>query len=222
LICFTSVFKNSTVKTTEYHQSIKYMTNKPFSQACENNKDPILQIISTVFCHPNTVWEIGSGTGQHACYFARHLPHVEWQPTDRSENIPVIALWQKKAQLDNLKPPLTLDVTDAAWPCNSIDALFTANTLHIMSWDEVRIFFDRLADHLNPKALVCIYGPFNYNGAYTSDSNARFDQWLKSQNSLSGIRDFEDILALAATRGLSLMSDNAMPANNRLLVLQNK
>jgi hypothetical protein len=197
------------------------MTNKPFSQACENNKDPILQIISTVFCHPNTVWEIGSGTGQHACYFARHLPHVEWQPTDRAENIPGIGMWQENAQLDNLKPPLTLDVTDAIWPCNAIDALFTANTLHIMSWDEVRIFFDRLADHLNAKAFVCIYGPFNYNGAFTSDSNARFDQWLKSQNTLSGIRDFEDILGLAATRGLSLMSDNAMPANNRLLVLQN-
>jgi hypothetical protein len=221
LICFTSIFKNSTVKTTEYHQSIKYMTHKPFSQACENNKDPILQIINTVFCHPTTVWEIGSGTGQHACYFARHLPHVEWQPTDRPENIPGIGLWQEEAQLDNLKPVLTLDVTDAVWPCNGIDALFTANTLHIMSRDEVQICFDRLAEHLNPKAFVCIYGPFNYNGAYTSDSNARFDQWLKSQNTLSGIRDFEDILVLASTRGLSLMSDNAMPANNRLLVLQN-
>ena len=95
------------------------MAHKPFSQACENNKDPILQIISTVFSQPTTVWEIGSGTGQHACYFARHLPHVEWQPTDRSENIPGICLWQEEAQLANLKPPLTLDVTDAVWPYNS-------------------------------------------------------------------------------------------------------
>jgi hypothetical protein len=220
LICFTSIFKNSTVKTTEYHQTIKHMTHKPFSQACENNKDPILQIINTVFCHPMTVWEIGSGTGQHACYFARHLPHLEWQPTDRPENIPGIGLWQEEAQLDNLKPALALDVTDAVWPCSAIDALFTANTLHIMSWDEVKIFFDRLTEHLNPKALVCIYGPFNYNGAYTSDSNARFDQWLKSQNTLSGIRDFEDILFLATARGLRLMSDIAMPAKNRLLVLK--
>jgi tRNA G46 methylase TrmB len=114
------------------------MTYKPFSQACENNKDPILQIISTVFCEPITVWEIGSGTGQHACYFARHLPHIEWQPTDRSENIPGIRWWQEEAQLANLKPPLTLDVTNTVWPCNSMDALFTANTLHIMSWDEVQ------------------------------------------------------------------------------------
>lgn len=196
------------------------MPHKPFSQACENNKDPILQIISTVFCQPTTVWEIGSGTGQHVCYFARHLPHVEWQPTDKLENIPGICLWQEEAQLANLKPALTLDVTDAVWPCNAIDALFTANTLHIMSWDEVQICFDRLAVYLNPKALVCIYGPFNYNGAYTSDSNARFDQWLKIQNTSSGIKDFEDVMLLASSRGFILLNDIAMPANNRLLVLQ--
>jgi hypothetical protein len=197
------------------------MIHKPFSQACENNKDPILQVIRTVFCQPTTVWEIGSGTGQHACYFAEHLTHLEWQPTDRGENIPGIGLWREEAKLANLRPPLTLDVTDALWPCSSIDALFTANTLHIMSWDEVRILFDRLAEYLNAKALICIYGPFNYNGAYISDSNAYFDQWLKSQNTLSGIRNFEDIMSLSTSCGFSLLSDIAMPANNRLLVLQN-
>jgi len=197
------------------------MIHKPFSQACENNKDPILQVIRTVFCQPATVWEIGSGTGQHACYFAEHLTHLEWQPTDRGENIPGIGLWREEAKLANLRPPLTLDVTDALWPCSSIDALFTANTLHIMSWDEVRILFDRLAEYLNAKALICIYGPFNYNGAYTSDSNAYFDQWLKSQNTLSGIRNFEDVLSLSTACGFSLLNDIAMPANNRLLVLKN-
>ncbi|MGZ8952111.1 MAG: DUF938 domain-containing protein [Methylobacter sp.] len=197
------------------------MIHKPFSQACENNKDPILQVIRTVFCQPTTVWEIGSGTGQHACYFAEHLTHLEWQPTDRGENIPGISLWREEAKLANLRPPLALDVTDALWPCSSIDALFTANTLHIMSWDEVRILFDRLAEYLNAKALICIYGPFNYNNAYTSDSNAYFDQWLKSQNTLSGIRNFEDIMSLSTSCGFSLLSDIAMPANNRLLVLQN-
>jgi hypothetical protein len=196
------------------------MTHKPFSQACENNKDPILQMISTVFCHPTTVWEIGSGTGQHACHFARHLPHLEWQPTERAENIQGISLWLEETRLPNLKPAITLDVTDTVWSCNKIDALFTANTLHIMSWYEVQILFTRLAEHLNSKALVCIYGPFNYNGTYTSDSNARFDQWLKNQNTLSGIRHFEDIVLLATASGLQLISDNPMPANNRLLVLQ--
>lgn len=197
------------------------MTHKPFSQACENNKDPILQEIQTVLSQPTTVWEIGSGTGQHACYFARHLPYVVWQPTDRFENIAGICLWQEEAQLANLKPALTLDVTDAVWPCESIDSLFTANTLHIMSWGEVQIFFDRLAVYLNPKALVCIYGPFNYNGTYTSESNVRFDQWLKNKNTSSGIKDFKDIMILATSKGFGLLKDIAMPANNRLLVLQN-
>jgi hypothetical protein len=196
------------------------MTEKPFSQSCENNKEPILRVIESVFCRPVTVWEIGSGTGQHACHFARNLSHVEWQPTDRSENIAGIKLWREDARLPNLKPPLTLDVNDAAWPCAGIDALFTANTLHIMSRDEVGILFARLADYLNAEASVCIYGPFNYNGAYTSDSNAGFDQWLKNRDPLSGIRDFEDIVSWAANAGMELVNDVTMPANNRLLVLQ--
>lgn len=195
------------------------MTNKPFSQACENNKDPILQVIRPVFRRTVTVWEIGSGTGQHACYFAGQLPHVNWQPTDRQENIAGIELWRQAAGLANLRPPLILDVTDAAWPCTRIEALFTANTLHIMSWRQVQVFFARLDQYLAPDAPVCIYGPFNYQGRYTSDSNARFDQWLKSRDPLSGIRDFEAVTALAASIGLQLVDDVAMPANNRLLVL---
>jgi hypothetical protein len=196
------------------------MTNRPFSQACENNKGPILQVIRPVFSRPVTVWEIGSGTGQHACYFAGQLPHVNWQPTDRQENIAGIELWRQAAGLENLRPPLVLDVTDAVWPCTRIEALFTANTLHIMSWRQVQVFFDRLGQYLAQDAPVCIYGPFNYHGRYTSDSNARFDQWLKDRDPLSGIRDFEAVTALAASIGLQLVDDVAMPANNRLLVLR--
>ncbi|MCL7422092.1 MAG: class I SAM-dependent methyltransferase [Methylobacter sp.] len=195
------------------------MTNKPFSQACENNKDPILQVIRPVFSRPATVWEIGSGTGQHACYFAGQLPHVNWQPTDRPEYMVGISQWCREAGLANLRPPLVLDVTDALWPCTCIEALFTANTLHIMSWRQVQVFFARLDQYLAPNAPVCIYGPFNYQGRYTSDSNARFDQWLKGRDPLSGIRDFEAVKALAASIGLQLVDDVAMPANNRLLVL---
>lgn len=197
------------------------MIDKPFSAACENNKDPILQVIRTVFDQPLTVWEIGSGTGQHACYFARHLTHVEWQPTDVSGHIQVIRSWLEDEQLANLKPPLILDVTDPIWPCLTIEALFTANTLHIMSWEQVQIFFERLSEYLAGCAMVCIYGPFNYKGSYTSDSNARFDQWLKGRDSLSGIRDFEAIYRLARSIGMELVNDIAMPANNRLLIFKN-
>ena len=195
-------------------------TTKPFSQACENNKLPILEVISQVFTKPTTVWEIGSGTGQHACFFASQLPHLSWQATDRIENLAGIKAWIKEANLPNLKSPLALDINDTTWPCQSIDALFTANTLHIMSMAEVEMLFERLSHYLSPNALACFYGPFNYLGQFTSESNARFDQWLKARNPLSGIRDFEYICHLAADIGLTLLNDHAMPANNRLLVFQ--
>lgn len=194
--------------------------NKPYSQACENNKAPILAVIKEVFTQPVTVLEIGSGTGQHACYFAKELPHLNWQPSDLAENIAGINAWRIEAQLQNLLPPIILDVTDSMWPSSGIDALFTANTLHIMCWEKVQLLFDRLDNVLNPNAQVCIYGPFNYNGNYTSDSNARFDMWLKDRDPLSGIRNFEDVINLAKNAGLEFINDNAMPANNRLLVFK--
>ena len=196
------------------------MTDKPFSQACENNKAPILALIREAFREPVTVWEIGSGTGQHGCYFASELPHLIWQTTDMAENLPGINAWRDEAQLPNLNKPLALDVTNTVWPCDGIDAVFTANTLHIMGWLSVELMFERFQTYLNPSATVCIYGPFNYNGNYTSDSNANFDQWLKNRDPLCGIRDFEAVMGLADRAGFRLFEDNAMPANNRLLVLK--
>ncbi len=195
---------------------------KPFSKACENNKQPILQIIQTIFREPATVFEIGSGTGQHACYFAKNLPHLIWQATDRKENLAGINCWIEEAKLTNLPKSLALNVVDERWPCQKIDALFTANTLHIMSWQEVECFFSGLANYLTEHAFVCIYGPFNYNGHYTSASNQLFDRSLKLRDPKSGIRDFATIEKLAKTAGLIIKEDYAMPANNRLLVLYKK
>ena len=194
------------------------LNDKPFSQACENNKQPILQVISKVFKRPMTVWEIGSGTGQHASYFAQQLPHINWQPSDRKELLPGITQWVEDAQVQNLYPPIKLDVTDTLWLCTAIEGLFTANTLHIMSWNEVETLFSRLNELFRKNAVVCIYGPFNYHGTYTSDSNAQFDRWLKETDPLSGIRDKEAVEALAQASGIQLVDDVAMPANNRLLV----
>ncbi|MCK5829547.1 MAG: DUF938 domain-containing protein [Methylococcales bacterium] len=194
--------------------------NKSFSQACENNKEPILQVIKTIFLESTTVWEIGSGTGQHACHFAHHLPHLNWQPTDRKENLKGIDCWVEESGLSNLKPSLALNVLDKKWPCQSIDALFTANTLHIMSWHEVACFFSGLNAYLTKNAQVCIYGPFKYKGQYTSESNKQFDHWLKTRDPNSRIRDFEEIEKLATTANLKLKNDFSMPANNRLLVFQ--
>jgi len=194
--------------------------NKAFSQSCENNKQPILQRIQKIFQQSKVVWEIGSGTGQHACYFAKNLPQLTWQTTDREENLADINGWIEESGLSNLPKSVALDVVNQPWPCQPIDALFTANTLHIMHWHEVECFFNGLEKYLSDISTVCIYGPFNYQGQYTSQSNEQFDQWLKNQDPARGIRDFEAIEKLANHAGLYIEDDFSMPANNRLLVFK--
>jgi cyclopropane fatty-acyl-phospholipid synthase-like methyltransferase len=192
---------------------------RPFSQACENNKTAILAVIKPLFASVDKVLEVGSGTGQHAVYFAEQLPHLLWQPADQQDYIAGIESWLKCAALPNTLPPLVLDVNQP-WPITSVPAIFSANTVHIMSWVEVEQFFAGLASVLQVGGVFCLYGPFNYQGRYTSDSNARFDQWLQQRDRLSGIRDFEAIEKLAQQAGLTWLADHPMPANNRCLVWQ--
>lgn len=190
----------------------------PFSQACENNKAPILAVLEQVFASCRSVLEIGSGTGQHAVHFAPRLPQLRWQPSDVPENLPGIEQWREAEPAPNLLRPIALDVRAPHWGVTPVDGLFTANTLHIMPWSAVQAFFAGLPGVLVPGGVLAVYGPFNYGGAYTSASNARFDQWLKACAPHQGIRDFEAVAELAASAGLALREDNAMPANNRLLV----
>ena len=191
--------------------------DKPCCQACENNKDPILSVIKSLFEYSKAVLEVGSGTGQHAAYFAENLPHLVWYPSDRKESHKGIMLWLKDAALDNLKPPLELDVCQDNWPELSVDAVFSANTVHIMHWDEVAAFFTGISGILPSGGVFALYGPVNYNGQYTSDSNAQFDIWLKNRDPESGIRDFEALDNLANKNGMRLTGDFKMPANNRIL-----
>lgn len=194
------------------------MDSLPFSQACENNKPFILDVLREVFADRHRVLEIGSGTGQHACHFAEHLPWLQWQPSDLPENLPVLHPRCARYAGDNLLPELALDVRERPWPVAIPDALFSANSLHIMAFTAVQDFFAALAIGAPRDAVLAIYGPFNYHGAYTSASNAQFDQWLSQRDPVSGIRDFEAVNALADGAGFSLLRDCAMPANNRLLV----
>jgi cyclopropane fatty-acyl-phospholipid synthase-like methyltransferase len=163
------------------------------------------------------VLEIGSGTGQHAVYFAAALPRLIWQTSDREENLPGIRTWLDEAALPNTPAPLQLDVA-GAWPEATFDAVFSANTLHIMAWPEVQRLFARLPGITRPGATLIIYGPFNYQGHYSSDSNAAFDQWLQARGTHMAIRDAEAVDALAASAGFALVGDIAMPANNRCRV----
>jgi hypothetical protein len=197
--------------------------NKPFSQACEKNKQPILDILTNVFSKNTHVLEVGSGTGQHATYFGQHLPHLTWQTSDLPVNHPGIHSWLDEAALTNVLKPIVIDLNET-WPISNtpIDAIYTANTLHIISWALVVKFFEGIAENLKSGANVCIYGPFNYQGKFTSESNANFDLWLKERDLNSGIRDIEAILTLANSAGLGLIDDHTMPANNRLLVFTKK
>ncbi|TQV82598.1 DUF938 domain-containing protein [Exilibacterium tricleocarpae] len=190
---------------------------KPFSQACANNQDPILQVLQRVFADRRNVLEVGSGTGQHAVYFAHNLPHLQWYTSDLPANHPGINLWIDEHPRENLHRPRLLDVFDPHWPLSGMDAVFTANTFHIMPWEAVTAFFTGVVGVLET-GLLAVYGPFNYEGDYTSESNARFDTWLKAQAQHQAIRDFEKVDALARSVDFTLVEDNPMPANNRLLV----
>lgn len=192
--------------------------DKPHAPACERNRDPILAVLQPRLAGARRVLEIGSGTGQHAVHFAAAMPWLQWQCSDRAEHLPGIAMWLDEAALPNTPAAQELDVATGPWPTPPFDAVFSANTLHIMGWPEVQAFFAGVARTLADGGRLLVYGPFNYGGDYTSDSNRDFDAWLQARDPRSAIRDAEAVDALAAAVGLALEEDLAMPANNRCRV----
>jgi len=193
------------------------MSTLPFSEACERNKDPILEKLREHFAAATRVLEIGSGTGQHALHFAAALPQLAWQTSEVPGQLDAVRAWLAARGLPNVLAPIELDVR-GEWPAGSFDAIFSANTLHIMGWDGVCALFRGVARCLAPGGVLAIYGPFNYGGRHTSDSNAAFDDLLRRRDPASGIRDREAVEELARAAGLAPVADHAMPANNRLLV----
>ncbi len=194
------------------------MSTKPYAESCEQNRDPILAVLREAFAERRRVLEIGSGTGQHAVYFGAALPHLVWQTADLPMHHAGIRMWLDEAALPNVLPPLALDVSRDDWHGGRYDAVFSANTLHIVGRPEVEGFFRGIGAVLEPGGVLAVYGPFNYGGAFTSESNARFDAWLKARDPASGVRDFEALDALARAEGLVLADDVTMPANNRMLL----
>lgn len=193
-------------------------TKKPIAPACERNREPILDVLRTVFADVDKVLEIGSGTGQHAVFFAEHLPYLQWQCTELAENLAGIRAWIADSGLTNLPPPWPLDIATADLGQQLFPAIFSANTVHIIRWPLVEKLFALVGRQLQPGGIFCLYGPFNYDGQFTSQSNADFDQWLKQRDAQSGIRDVTAVDRLAVAQGLQLCDDIAMPANNRMLV----
>ena len=194
----------------------------PFSQACERNKDIIFDTIKAYLDTASTVLEIGSGTAQHALYFAQNCPHLSWQTSDQSFYLDGIRAQLSNNNIANILPPLKLDVNQSAWvsDCSAYDIVYTANTLHIMRWSDVQAFFTGLRQVTKSRSLLIIYGPFKYAGEFTSNSNGAFDESLRAGGQGSAIRDFEAVNQLAIATGFSLVMDVSMPANNQLLIWQ--
>ncbi len=196
--------------------------NKPYAGSCEQNQQVILDVLKTLFLDAGDVLEIGSGTGQHAVFFTEHLADLNWQPSDLAAEHAGMKMWFAEVEHDRIQAPLVLDVDMPKWDVDEKDYVFTANTTHIISAEQAQKMFKHIGECLVAGGLFAQYGPFNYNGAYTSESNANFDVWLKQRNPLSCIKDFEAIEQLAADNNMQLFKDIEMPANNRILVWQKK
>ena len=194
---------------------------KPYSAACERNKEPILKVLQQVILPTDRrLLEVGTGTGQHAVYLAPHFPQLDWYPTDLSVNIPGMKLWFAEAKIPNIQAPVRLDVGKDDFPKLKFEVVFTANTFHIMHWKECKSFMKLLGNRLREGSRFVVYGPFKYNGDFTSESNGEFDLSLKARDPLMGIRAFEDVLVNMQKNGFDLVEDFEMPANNRILVFK--
>lgn len=187
--------------------------------ACDRNQGPILEILKEVIGDDTVkIFEIGSGSAQHATFMAPQLKNVQWTTSDVTANHPIIKDALAKAKTDNIRGPFQYEVGKDNFPRVPYDVVFTANTFHIMSWKQCKTLMKELGTRLREGSQVIIYGPFNYNGEFTSESNANFNVWLKERNPESGIRAFEDVNANMIKNGFSLYKDYEMPANNRILV----
>lgn len=193
---------------------------KPYSPAADRNKDVIYQVLKE-YIDAGELLEVGTGTAQHAIYMAQKFPSLNWTTADQAQYHPGIKMWLDEFHLSNLKGPYELTIGKDEFPNQKFDYLYTANTLHIMSWKECELFFSHIAQNFKHPSQIFIYGPFNYQGEFTSESNALFDQNLKERDPESGIRGFEQVQAEMIKAGFKLHKDHKMPANNRLLVFKN-
>jgi SAM-dependent methyltransferase len=198
--------------------SFEKMAAAGFSSACERNRQPILDVLRTFISDGHCVLEVGSGTGQHAVFFAADFPLISWQPADTGDYLPGLRTRLRNEAPDNVLDAIELDVRMDPWPVDFCDVVFSANTLHFMSEHCVAEFFRGVDQVLQSQGYLLVYGPFNYSGEFSSASNADFDDWLRRSDPDRGIRDFEQVCELAEVRGLQLLQDFKMPANNRALL----
>lgn len=193
---------------------------KPVSQPCLRNQEPIFQALQHAFESQGRVLELACGTAQHAVYMCQRLPQLEWLATDLAHNIDGANIWIHEAGLNNLKPAVSLDINDPAWPIATVDYIYSANLVHFISMNSVKNMFKGMDKCLKLKGRLALYGPYNQNG-YTSEGNAMLDAWLKTEvDTEAGIKELKDIEALAHSHNFHLLNNILMPANNHLLIFE--
>ena len=192
---------------------------KPFSSACEKNKKPILEVLKEIISPENRhLLEIGAGTGQHAIYFASHFRDLNWTISDIASRQYDLKQLIYKEKLKNIHGPIEFEIGKTLFPREDFDLIFLANVFHIISWKLIKTLIKTFGKSLKEGTQVLVYGPFNYEGAFTSSGNKQFDKNLREKDPLSGIRSFEDVKKVMEKNGLFLGKDYEMPANNRLLL----
>jgi cyclopropane fatty-acyl-phospholipid synthase-like methyltransferase len=190
----------------------------PFAEAAARNAAPILGVLRHELRGCSTLFEIGSGTGQHAVTFAAALPDLQWQTSDLEQSHAGIRAWIEEAGLDNVLAPIGFDVLSAEAPDTRYDAVYSANTAHIMSYAAVCRMFELVGAMLSGQGVFCLYGPFSRGGVFSTPSNEAFDASLRARNAAMGVRDLDDLESLADQNGLKLARIYSMPANNLLTV----
>lgn len=194
------------------------MRHKPDAPAARRNREAILAVLQREFISSAKVLEIGSGTGQHAVYFGKRMPNLQWQTSDCAENIPGIESWLIESELTNVLPPVCLNVLKDDPPEGRFDAIFSANTAHIMSMEAVTHMFRIAGEVFRGGGIFCLYGPFNLDGEFTADSNRQFDRSLRVRDPAMGLRDLSELDELASANGLRRVRRYAMPSNNMISV----
>ncbi|HLJ63501.1 MAG TPA: DUF938 domain-containing protein [Stellaceae bacterium] len=192
-----------------------------YAPAVARNREPILDVLRQILPLSGLVLEIASGTGEHAAFFARHLAHLTWQPSDRQQaDRASIAAHVEAAALPNLHPPRQLDVRVLPWPITACDAILCINMIHISPWESSLALMAGAARLLPAGGPLYLYGAYRREGRHTAPSNEEFDAWLKAQDPAWGVRDLEAVVGLAAKHGLALDRVVDMPAHNLSVVFR--
>jgi hypothetical protein len=185
------------------------------SPAAERNKEPIAELLDGLLPSSGEVLEISSGAGQHVVHFARRIPRLIWQPTERdAASLRSIAAWREAEALPNVRAPLFLDVHDDAWPITHADAAICLNMIHIAPWSATEGLLRGAGRTLRSGGALFLYGPFLRQGVHTAESNAEFDRQLRARNPQWGVRNLEDVATAAASEQFGLGAVHQRPANN--------